>query len=588
MNNSKLTTILLSIVIVLLMGGGVLVVKTKSKHGGMSLGMGMASASSTEALPVRIETVNDGSGELGGLSNSWPGEIISFGDIQIQPRREGTIVEWNVNIGQKVWKGQTIARLSAPPAMPELASMLAEQAKMLTEARVDSKAQVEFAEKKKQQLLTLLAAIEKAKSENTSVLSSTSSASSATAAQTIEESKKAVAADQQKMKAALAQALTKELQEMANIEFDAVSYYKSASRPPIYLKESLGAINGNTKYPFFTAMDKALREVAFPSDNLDSVGSAYFDAAIKIVAATNSGGDFTMEQLAELRKMISMDQMTFLEAVKDYQMSKTELVKMETEYKLMFAEKETDYAMQRKEIEEQISMLDKDILMSDGRVQAQEASYATVAGSINGGLAITAPADGIISSVLKKNGDFVEPGMAVASINTGRKEDRFVRFRIPSNLRLPDSGTELAIARPGFPKEVKHVKLIGVGTALDGNGSYLADAKFTETVDWPVNVSVRVLPDGHSTSTLFANLSAIEWNDKGASLWIVNTDNTIKKQAIKTGRTLGEKVEVYEGVMFGDRYVGKLTPELKEGIKVKEGEVGGELKLEKMDMSGHE
>lgn len=551
--------------------------------------MNMVSASSTEALPVSIQTVSDQKYELGILENTWPGEILSLGDIQIQPKRAGTIVEWNINIGQKIKTGQVIAKLSAPPAMPELTSMLAEQAKMLTEARVDAKAQIEFAEKKKQQLNTLLDAIEKAKTENFNVLGSDPSAApslSATAAQTILQAKNAVASDQQKIRSFLEQAVSKELELLGNVDFDIVSYYKKTVRAPlyVYIKEPFGAVNSEYRYKFIDALDKVLREFVKDNSNLDTTGTVYFDAAVKMAALTYSGDEFTPEHLTEIRQMIAMDRMKFLETVKDYQMSKIELVKMETEFRLMLTEKEIDYAMQKKEIKEQIAMLEKDISMSNGKAEAASASFNTVAGSINGSLPIISPANGVISSIMKKNGDFVEPGMAVASLNTGRKEDKFVRFKIPSNIRLPESGTKLAITRPSFPKDIKYVKLVGVGTALDGNGSYLADAKFIDSSDWPVNISIRVLHDSNAPPNLFVHLGALEWNDKGTSLWIVNADNTIKKQTIKTGRTLGEKIEVYEGVMVGDRYITKLIPELKEGIKVREGEVSGSLKLEKMDM----
>lgn len=550
----------------------------------------MASASSDDVLPVSIQTVIGQNGELGILENTWPGEIISFGDIGIQPRREGTIIELSVNIGQKIKQGQVIAKLSAPPAMPELVSMLAEQAKMLTEARVDAKAQIEFAEKKKQQLTDLLGTIDESRNNNTNVLDSSQSAGNLISAQeVIVQEKNTVESDQKKIRSALEQSIRKELPMFTDNEIDYVSLYKTSAVPPrIVTMDYFGSIQEKFRYAYAIAATNVLKEIAKETNNLETVGNEYFQAATKLVGATYSGERISMDQLTDIRKMVAMDQMAFLDAVKDSQMSKAELVKMEVEYKLMLAEKETDYAMQVKEIKEQISMLEKDIAMSNGRVEAAQAAYNTVAGSINGNLAIVSPANGIISSVMKKNGDFVEPGMAIASLNTGRKEDRFVRFKIPSNIRLPEPGTELTIARPGFPKDLKKVKLIGIGTALDGNGSYLADANFTDTVDWPVNVSVRVLPDGNSTSSLFVNLSAFEWNGEGASIWKVMEDNTIKKVTVKTGRTLGEKVEVYEGIMSGDRYVAKIVPELKEGIKVREGEVAGEAKFEKMDMSKHE
>lgn len=501
-----------------------------------------ASAASEGSLPVLIQIVTDQKGELGSLENTWPGEVISFGDIQVQPQRGGTITEWNVNIGQKIHQGQVIARLSAPPAMPELISMLAEQTKMLTESKVDAKAQIEFAEKRKKQLAALLAAIE---SNNA-----------------VEQAKNVTTVDKQKIKGALEQAISRELQLFSVTDIDITSYWKTTNSPVLYLKDSLGHLNFTTHNVYLVALKNAVTENSKDSGSLETVGAKYFQSAASMVAATSVGDDITADQLMEMRKMVSMDQMTYLEAVKDYQMSETELAKMEN-----------DYAVQKKDIEEQIAMLDKDIAMNAGKVTAAQASYDTVSASINGGLAVVSPIDGIISSVMKKNGDFVEPGMAIASVNNGRKTDRFVRFKIPSNIRQPEPGTELVIARPGFPNEMKRVKLIGVGTALNMGGSYMADAKFVDSVDWPVNVSVRVMRnDQTNSSTIFVKASALDWGDAGASVWIIKANNTITKQAIKTGRTLGENVEVYGGLKLDDKYVGKIVTGLEEGLLVKEGE----------------
>ena len=542
-----------------------------ANHGGTG-NMNMASAAAEDALPVSIQTVSDQKSELGRLGNTWPGEIISLGDIQIQPTRAGTIVEWNVNIGQKIRRGQVIAALSPPPAMPELTSMLAEQAKMVTETRVDAKAQIEFAEKKKLQLITLLSALEKAKMENIGMLDSTNTATSIiSAANAIRQTDEAVKIAEQRIRASLEQAINREFRLIGYNAIDVVSYYKLVPTR-LYIKNSLGELNLNSRSLFVNALDQALQELTSNNSNLTIVGTAYFEALIKMVAASYATDELTSDQLTEIRAMAAMDQMGFLEAIKDYRMSKAESIKMQAEYKLMLTEKETDYAMQRKEIEEQIAMLEKDITMSSGRVEAAEVSYNTVVGGINGGLAIVSPANGVISSVMKKNGDFVEPGMAIASINTGRKEDRFVRFKIPSNIRLPEPGSELIMVRPGFLGQARKVRLIGVGTALDGNGSYMADAKFVDAVDWPVNVSIRVMPREDSASTLFVNAGALEWTDSGATIWTVKTDNTIAKLPVKTGRVLGERIEIYDGLSLGDKYINKITPALQEGIKVKEGE----------------
>ena len=80
---------------------------------------------STPSQPLLTTMIAGSDDSDHGNALSWPGEVVSLGEIEIQPQREGTIVEWLVHIGERVSAGQAVARLSAPPAMPELTAMLA-------------------------------------------------------------------------------------------------------------------------------------------------------------------------------------------------------------------------------------------------------------------------------------------------------------------------------------------------------------------------------------------------------------------------------------------------------------------------------
>src|SRR3989338_10825809 len=72
------------------------------------------------------------------LNNSWPGEIISSEISQIQPQREGVITNWRVHIGDNVWAGEVLGKISAAPATPELIKMLAEQAQMASQTKANA------------------------------------------------------------------------------------------------------------------------------------------------------------------------------------------------------------------------------------------------------------------------------------------------------------------------------------------------------------------------------------------------------------------------------------------------------------------
>ena len=93
--------------------------------------------------------------------SSWPGELISQSDIDVQPQREGTLVEFSVKLGQRVVQGQNIARLSAPAVSPDLVKSLAEQAENLTKAKTQAEATATFTTERKRQLLELKVSLEK-------------------------------------------------------------------------------------------------------------------------------------------------------------------------------------------------------------------------------------------------------------------------------------------------------------------------------------------------------------------------------------------------------------------------------------------
>jgi multidrug efflux pump subunit AcrA (membrane-fusion protein) len=99
--------------------------------------------------------------------------------------------------------------------------------------------------------------------------------------------------------------------------------------------------------------------------------------------------------------------------------------------------------------------------------------------------------------------------------------------------------------------------MIGIGNALDETGSMMADALLLEPVDWPVGVSLRVLLPA-SSATLDLPLSSVWWDSEGgANVWAVSPAGRVYEQKVALGRTLGEKVEIYSGLVRGDRYIVK-------------------------------
>ena len=331
------------------------------------------------------------------------------------------------------------------------------------------------------------------------------------------------------------------------------------------MKGGYGGTNNSARFLYEKAA-YALRTALTNTTSLPTeIMKEYLSSTTLMVNASTSQDPLTDEDIMKAQKMITDDQTMFFEALMKTQEAKVALAEKEAEYQ----EQKIEYAEKIKDIDEQIADLTQRVAMAQGEVKAAEAAYTTVSTAITGSLTVQAPRSGTISTILKKPGEFAEPGMPLASVSAGKNQERFVRFRIPGNSIPPHTGAMLRVVRPGFANNSKQAKLLGVGTSLDATGSYLADAMLQDAPDWPIHASVRVLASTNDTPVIRIPLAAVAWNeDNGAYVWTVDADRTLHIQIIVTGKTLDDTIEVQEGLVHGDTYVVKILPELEEGMNI--------------------
>ena len=505
-----------------------------------------ANSTSTPLTNIVVGTVGEGeSFSSGSLDNSWPGEIISLGNTFVQPQREGTIVEWRVRIGQWVDAGDVIGKLSAPPVMPELTKMLAEQAESLARMRASAAANKTYTEQVKSQLISLSSSLDNTYGEGQNGAKSNAKIS-------LEQAQSSANTMKQGLLTFIEQVLGKHMLMLSNVTDPRAFRYGSLNR-------SYGILNIVAQNRYEVLVLKLVAELNVPDSLPVDTAKDYFAEAVKIANFTPESPD-----MADIRPMMRMDQENFLKMLGDYRTEESMVSMKEADYKLM-------YAKEQKEIGMEVADLDKEYAMSQADVKAAEASYDTVSRSVNGGVYIIAPRSGVISTIQKKVGDFVGPGMGIAYINTGDASERFVRIRIPSNVRLPKAGSIFRVMRPGFSEDVRNVKLTGVGTSLDESGSYMADAEFLDSVDWPVGASVRVIKASSDSSSILVRSSAIWRNAEGNPMvWKISEVGRIFAKEIKLGRTLGSNIEVYEGLADGDRYIATSNASVREDVMLKD------------------
>ena len=486
---------------------------------------------------------------------SWPGEIISPNDADVQPPREGTVVSWNVTIGEYVNAGEVLGRLSAAPLTPELATTLAERAADVAQAKSKLSSTQSFVGQSKTQLTTF--------------------ANSDTSLRAIDEAKQAATAAGETAKGVLRQAIVQEFAEFSGNNRDILSSKDAALTTT--LGWYFGATNSSLRDKYLMATVKAV--TALERDSVpQQEGLAYFLAATQLAAASIASGEgFTQTQLNDLRELISEHQADFNEAVEKYR-----------EAVLNVSEKEKEYAERNRDTASKNTELDREQLVAQAEYEAAEAAYSAASGAITGGTAIIAPKSGYVSAILGQIGEFVEPGKPIASISSGVQSNKLVRFRIPSNVEVPKKGDVVKVIRPGFSKDVRTATITGVGTALDGNGAFMADARVSGDLEWTAHLSVRVVPEKRSNQTIAVPFDAVFWDEENhPHVWAVKEGGIVTSQAVKTGRTFGDAVEILEGLALGDTYITQATENITEGMQIEDAAVTEEPTAPEGDGHGH-
>ena len=463
------------------------------------------------------------------LDNSWPGEIISSEISHVQPQREGVITGWRVRIGQAVSTGEVLGKISAPPATPELISMLAERTEAVARAKAEAAVADEFAAKEQLRFNALKDSIESNIPTNDGL-----------AFTALDGMRKNIELKKTAVRSYIENTVSDHVLMLTNASD--WRYYRYGG-----LNKQYGLLNPEVQANYEMALLILTDVLKKSSDPPIEKAEIYFTLAVRLA---NSSGD--NEMVNGFKMTASDDQKDFFEVLSMYREAQVELSAMETEYKIMLSENS--------------AMVEKDRSMAHAEVKAMEVSFDTVSNEIMGGQSIIAPRAGIVSAIYKKAGDLVDPGMPIAVISGYGNGSIIVRMRIPNNILKPKVGEILSVVRPGFPMDIRKVKMIGIGAALDDTGSFMADAALLNSIDWPVSASVRVIAPKNSSAPVI-KLSSVWWNEEGApQVWAVSEAGRIFSKKISVGRTFGSFIEIYDGLANGDRYIISPTPNIREDM----------------------
>lgn len=581
-------------------------------------------------LPI-VEATNNGLDQTQNAVSSWPGEVISSTSLDVHSLSEGVLATLPVRVGQKVKKGEVIGTLSSPPASMERADKSAERMQMLTKARANYGATTRLVEDIKKQLQKELKALSASRESSIILIEKDSEKDQFENSQVplefekmkkekdetvhLAEKERDQARIEKENSESMLRAFMRQVLErdLPFIVSNTINTKTDLKTMPLYFESTIGSL-GNTRLKY----EKAFRDLVGDLDDessssLDKSSLVYAQAMKNLVFSTNSGEDVSNDDINTLRKLTQENQLMIIEKANEYSEKKNrarvkdaELLKMiaenekevtagsirvstaqinkgkiETTTGKNIKETERDFLEKEREIKSKIIELDREKENALAEVNAAEIGYSTFTKEL-GSQTILAPKDGIISGIFKSVGEYIKPDDALAIVSDARDTKIFVRFRVPNDEVIPQKNDELFVIRPGFPFDKKRVRVVGSGTTLDANGSFVVEAEFLGTSQWPLHALVRVMPIDRQERIVIP-FTALFWDEKEEShIYVIGMDGMIEDRVVQTGHAIGDRIEILDGLAAGEKYLSKqISPEDSKDLLKK----GNEEGLQKDEMN---
>ncbi len=564
-------------------------------------------------LPLE-RAMGDGMVEADQSFASWPGEIISPSTVEVHSLSEGILTGFEVRVGERVGKGAIIARLSAPPASVEKANVSAERMQSIIRARANAESTIALVESTKKQLLKERASLENAKRnaleaiDNESKVTQYINENSPLEYDRLKKEKdeqvafatreRDAAVVSQQLKESVLRTKLRQIVEK-NIGDFTTNFpdIKMLTKNWVLRFKSGAGSYGQASIDYERQLAVVIRDLENQSSAIEESALAYVKVARNFVYASSPSEDIMPAEMISWKKMSNEDQamvvdmvnmvreMKQMVSVKEAELSrmiaernkelasssitvgasKFSLASTESARKKLRSDTELEYLVKERDIDTRISELEREKKMAKADVTATESSYSTFVSEL-GSQTIVAPKSGVVSGISKLVGDYVTPDQIIASISDAEQADMFIRFRVPSDAKVPAEGDSVFVVRPGFPFDKKEAIVSGIGKTLNANGSFVAEAEFTDDVTWPIHALVRVMNTSAATRILVP-FTTIRWDEERQPHIILQVkDGTFIDRKVKTGKAIGDRIEILEGLMRGEMYLSKeVSAELLEG-----------------------
>ncbi len=201
-----------------------------------------------------------------------------------------------------------------------------------------------------------------------------------------------------------------------------------------------------------------------------------------------------------------------------------------------------------------------------------EQARAAVAGAkvSSGDASVTAPYKGIITAKLVDVGDLASPGMPLLKIEkTGGYQ---VELEIPeARIQHIRIGETVVVQIPAAEGPALEGKVETIAPSADTQSrSFLVKARLPDAPHIKSGMFARVAIPAGVESMMLVPLTAIVHQGQLTGIFTLDDEQTARFRLLRTGRTIGDSIEVLSGLMEGTRYVVSPPPGFKDGTKVED------------------
>jgi RND family efflux transporter MFP subunit len=201
--------------------------------------------------------------------------------------------------------------------------------------------------------------------------------------------------------------------------------------------------------------------------------------------------------------------------------------------------------------------------------RVRQAEAALAAASVSAGDAmVTAAFDGIVTARMVDPGDLAAPGKPL--LNMEKAGDHRVDIRVPeAYVRSVRTGQAVSARVEGpAPFSMEGVVDVVAPAADPSSRSFLVKVRLAPGADVRSGMFVRVaLAVGEDRLTAVP-ASALIQEGQLTGLYLVTAEGLARFRLVRTGRRLGDRVEVISGLAEGSRFVVDPPPGLMDGARV--------------------